>query len=245
MNREYHRWYSHNLGCDAELLVFGHAGPKLLVFPTFKGRFYTYEDRGMVEVLRGRLEEGTLQLYCVDGFDERSFYNDAVPPHERILRHIGFERYVLDELLPLVGRNPHPSLATHGCSLGAYHAMNLALRHPSLFSGVLAFSGRYDLSRGYPGVRDVFDGYHDENIYFHTPTSYVPNLGDPCLLEQIRRLDITLMIGRDDPYLESNRVLSTALWEKGIWNALRVCPGHAHNFHDWREMLRNAPLPLP
>jgi esterase/lipase superfamily enzyme len=34
MNREYHRWYSHRLGRDMELLIFGHAGAKVLVFPT-------------------------------------------------------------------------------------------------------------------------------------------------------------------------------------------------------------------
>jgi esterase/lipase superfamily enzyme len=31
-----------------ELLVFGHAGPKVLVFPTRDGRFYEYENLGLV-----------------------------------------------------------------------------------------------------------------------------------------------------------------------------------------------------
>ena len=33
------------------MLVFGHAGAPVLVFPTSQGRFYEFEDRGMVDVL--------------------------------------------------------------------------------------------------------------------------------------------------------------------------------------------------
>ena len=40
MNREYFRWYSHRLHRDMELLVFGHAGAKVLMFPTRDGRFW-------------------------------------------------------------------------------------------------------------------------------------------------------------------------------------------------------------
>ena len=44
MKREYHRWYSHCMERDMELLVFGHGGAKVLVFPTRDGRFYEYES---------------------------------------------------------------------------------------------------------------------------------------------------------------------------------------------------------
>ena len=48
MNREYHRWYSPSLGHDMELLVFGHAGARVIVFPTSMGRFFQWEDFGMI-----------------------------------------------------------------------------------------------------------------------------------------------------------------------------------------------------
>ncbi|MBF8283873.1 MAG: hypothetical protein HW378_2788, partial [Anaerolineales bacterium] len=51
MNREYHRWYSPSLNKEIELLVFGHAGARMLVFPTSLGKFYEWEDRGMVGAL--------------------------------------------------------------------------------------------------------------------------------------------------------------------------------------------------
>ena len=37
MNREYHKGYSSELHRDIELLVFGHAGSPLLVFPLGDG----------------------------------------------------------------------------------------------------------------------------------------------------------------------------------------------------------------
>ena len=58
MNREFHRWYSHSLGREMELLIFGHAGARLLVFPTSLGRFFEWEDRGMIAALGDQLENG-------------------------------------------------------------------------------------------------------------------------------------------------------------------------------------------
>jgi esterase/lipase superfamily enzyme len=34
-----------------ELLIFGHAGAKVLVFPTRQGRFFDYENWGLVDAL--------------------------------------------------------------------------------------------------------------------------------------------------------------------------------------------------
>src|ERR1700687_2823185 len=122
MNREYHRWYSPRLGREMELLVFGHSGTPLLVFPTSLGRFFEYEDRGMISVLSGKIESGGLQVYCVDSVDGESWYNRAIHPHHRVVRHLTYEQYVLEEVLPLIHlKNPSSELAVTGCSFGAYH----------------------------------------------------------------------------------------------------------------------------
>ena len=52
MNREYHRWHSTRLHREMELVVFGHVGARVLVFPTRGGRSYEFEDMPMTEVLR-------------------------------------------------------------------------------------------------------------------------------------------------------------------------------------------------
>lgn len=74
MNREYHRWYSPALNRDMELLIFGHAGARVLVFPTSMGRFFEWEDRHMISALREHINNGWLQLFCVDSVDSESWY---------------------------------------------------------------------------------------------------------------------------------------------------------------------------
>ncbi|RIK56281.1 MAG: esterase [Chloroflexi bacterium] len=232
MHREYHRWYSPRLQRDMELLIHGHAGARVLVFPTSQGRFYEYEDRGMVDNLADQIENGWLQLYCVDSVDAESFYCRWAHPSGRIQRHLQYEAYILEEVLPLSrAKNDNPFMIAHGCSFGAYHALNIALRHPHLFGRVLALSGKYDMS-------SFFDGYHDQAIYFNTPSQYVPNLHDPQQIDALRRLEIILALGNADPNLENNRALSGALWSKGIGNALREWEGWCHDWPYWRAMVR-------
>lgn len=240
MNREYHRWHSPRLGRDMELLVFGSTGAKVLVFPTREGRFHEYEDLGLVGALRPKIEAGHLQLYCVDSLAWESLYCDGRHPADRIRRHTAFEEYVLNEVLPLMAaKNAHPCTIAHGCSLGAFHAVNIALRHPSLFRKVTAFSGRYDLTSNIDCFRDLFDGYRDDEIYFHTPTQFLPNLHCPWRLEHLRRMDIVLVVGREDPFLDNNRYLSHQLRCKGVDHALHEWHERAHRGRYWRQM---APL---
>ena len=123
MNREYHKAYSQELQRDMEALVFGHAGARLLVFPTSRGRFFEYEDRGMIGVLAPKIERGELQVFCTDSVDTESWYNRGVHPRLRVLRHLQYERYILHEFLPFVRwKNQASQLAVTGCSFGGYHA---------------------------------------------------------------------------------------------------------------------------
>ncbi len=78
MNREYYKHYSHELGRDMESLVFGHAGQPILVFPTSMGRFFEYEDAGMIRALAGKIDAGQLQVFCPDSVDGESWYNKSV-----------------------------------------------------------------------------------------------------------------------------------------------------------------------
>ena len=114
-----------------ELLVFGHGGAPVLVFPTSMGRFYQYEDSGMVETLHRHIEQGWIQLFCVDSVDSESWYNFSAPPHDRAVRHNQYDAYLVQEVLPFIhSRNRAEFLIATGNSFGAYHAVNLAFRHP-------------------------------------------------------------------------------------------------------------------
>ncbi len=239
MHREYHRWHSPRLGRDMELLVHGHAGARVLAFPPRMGRFFDFEDKGMVDALREPLERGWLQLICVDSVDGDSLYCDWKHPSERIWYHGQYEEYILCEVLPFsASLNANPFLISHGVSLGAFHAVNIALRHPHLFGRVIAFSGRYDLTSAPSDFGDLFSGHYEERIYFHTPLHFLPGIGDETLLASIRRLDITLVVGEDDPFIDNTRALSQALWDKGVWHSLHMWWGRAHRFRYWRQMAR-------
>ena len=87
MQREYVKWFSPSLGRDMEMLVFGHSGTPILAFPSSLGRFYEWEDFGMVEALGHQLGSGFNRLYCVDSVDAESLYNRNVDPYVRIKRH--------------------------------------------------------------------------------------------------------------------------------------------------------------
>jgi esterase/lipase superfamily enzyme len=223
-----------------ELLLFGHAGAKVLVFPTRGGRFHEYEDLRLVDTLAHKIEAGYLQLCCVDSIDSESLYCFWAHPSGRIRRHMQYEKYVLEEVFPFLSQqNTHPCTIAHGCSLGAFHAVNIALRHPHLFQKVAAFSGRYDLTLNVEHFSDLFNGYYDEDIYFNTPTHFLANLECSSQLEHLRRLDIVLTIGEADPFLDNNRHLSHLLHQKGVPHQLHVWHERAHSAYYWRRM---APL---
>jgi esterase/lipase superfamily enzyme len=220
-----------------ELLIFGHAGAKVLVFPTRLGRFYEYENIRVVEALRPKIEAGHLQLFCVDSVDAESLCARHAPPQERIARHQQYEAYILNEVLPLIEhRNRHECLIAHGCSLGAFHAANLAFRHPQRFRKLAAFSGRYDLTQSIENFRDLFDGHYSEDIYFHTPLHYLPNLHCETTEAALRRMDIVLTVGAQDPFLPNNQALARVLESKNIAHRLHIWDGRAHQGQAWRKM---------
>ena len=51
MRRDYHNWYSPRLDRHMELLTFGGAGLPVVVFPTERGRFFDYENNGMIQAV--------------------------------------------------------------------------------------------------------------------------------------------------------------------------------------------------
>ena len=231
MNREYHRWYSPSLNRDMELLVFGHAGARVLIFPTSQGRFYEWEDRGIIWSLRHQIDNGWIQVFCVDSVDAESWYCNWAHPGGRAYRHAQYDGHLYNEVLPFsVHKNSNPYLITIGASFGAYHAMNFGLKHPEVVGRILGLSGLYD-------IRWFTDGFDNEYVYFNNPMQYIPNEHNLDRLVLLRRLDIIIAAGRADRLIQSSRDLSGALWGKGIGNALREWDGWAHDWPYWEKMV--------
>jgi esterase/lipase superfamily enzyme len=230
MNREHHRWYSPSLGREMEILVLGHAGAKVLCFPTSAGRFFEWPDRGIFNVVRESLEKGWLQIYCVDSVDSESWYATWVHPSGRAHRHAQYDGYLYNEVVPFMWhKNSTPFLITLGASFGGYHAMNFGLKHPEITNRVLALSGLFD-------IRRFTGGYSDDNVYFNNPIQFIPNESGHRL-DRLRAMDIVMATGREDVLLGSAQALSGALWAKGIGNALREWDGWSHDWPYWERML--------
>jgi esterase/lipase superfamily enzyme len=232
MQREYHRWFSSHLHRDMELLLFGQAGARTLVYPTSMGRFFDWEDRGLVNVLADHIESGQLQLCCLDSVDAESWYAEHKPIAERLQRHQQYDDYVGKEVVPFtLQKNSDPFLIVTGASFGGYHAVDFGLRHPEITGRILSMSGLCDIHR--------FTGdYFDENVYFHNPVDFVAGERDPKRLQALRRIDVILAVGREDSLCSSNAHLSQILWQKGIWHALRIWDGFAHDWPVWEKMLK-------
>jgi esterase/lipase superfamily enzyme len=234
MNREYHKWYSHRLGREMELLFFGSHGAPVLVFPTSMGRFYEYEDRGMVEALASEMDQRKLMLCCVDSVDKESWYNRGAHPKDRVLRHIAYDSYIQHEVVPLMRmRSGATRVAVTGCSFGGYHCTNFALRHPDVVSHCVSMSGAYD-------VHQFLDGYYDDNCYFNCPVDFLPQQSDAWYLDQYRQ-DIKWVFGagEHDICLEENRRLAGIFASRGIphwfdfWGM-----GAVHDWPLWQQMAK-------
>lgn len=238
MTRKYYKWFSPSLYRHMELLVFGHAGASVLFFPTRTARFYDYENWKIVAALQDKIEQGELQLFCVDSVDIESFYA-AIPAADKIKRHLQYERYILQEVLPLIMfRKNFTFLIAAGCSLGGYHAVNLAFKYPEYFNKVVSMSARFDLTLSSDKFPDLFNGVIDEQVYYNMPSMYMENLTDTTILDQLRKLEINLVIGREDPFYENNKHLSAVLTHKSIQHSLYVWDEEAHRPWHWRKMVR-------
>lgn len=232
MKREYIKTHSWLLDREMEMLVFGHGGLPILVFPTSMGKFYEYEDRSMIGVLQEKYERGDIQAFCVDSIDSESWYNKGVHPRQRVLRHNQYEQYLIREVLPFIrSRNSSPSLLVTGCSFGGYHAMNFSLKYPDLLTHCVSMGAMYD-------IRSYVNGYYDEDCYFNCPLDFLPNLTDEKYLNQYRtRVRFVLATGENDICLESNRQLSRIMEAKSIPHLLDVWgDGTGHDWPWWQQM---------
>jgi esterase/lipase superfamily enzyme len=195
MNIEYHKFWSQNLQQDMEMKVYGSGGKPALVFPAQSGRFYEFEDFGMIEAVSAYIEEERFQFFTVDSIDSQSWANWGAHPAERARRHQDYDRYIIQEVVPYIhqrcdmeGEAPWKFLTT-GVSMGGYHSANFFFRHPDVFDSLISLSGLFQLT--------MFIGeYVDENVYFNCPLLYLPNLDDPWYLEKYRASQIILCAGQ-------------------------------------------------
>ncbi len=66
-------WYSDRLGREMPVKRYGTKGKPCLVIPSQDGKHNDFESFGMVEACRPFIENGRLQLFCVDTIDAETW----------------------------------------------------------------------------------------------------------------------------------------------------------------------------
>ncbi|MEN3027033.1 MAG: esterase [Chlorobiota bacterium] len=235
MRKRVEEWWSPQLGRRMPVAVYGHFGVPILLFPTAMADFLEYERFRLIEVLWPWIEQGVCKLYTINSINADSWLHPTLPPRERILRHMAYNRYVVQEVVPFIVadcQGPQP-IITSGASLGAFHAANLFFQRPDIFAGTIALSGVYDL-------QVYSNGYFDDDCYFNSPIHFLPNLNDDYWLPLLRqRRHIYLACGRgayERP--EATLQLSAILSAKGIPHTVEVWgPEWPHDWQTWRAMM--------
>jgi len=234
LDREYHKWFSPSLQREMEILMFGKAGIPVLVFPTLRGRFYEYEDKGMVALFEEQCNNGEVQVFCVDSIDGESWCNFDAPPIERPRRHITYEQYIIEEVLPFIKeKNISEELIVHGCDFGGYHSLNFTLRHPEYVTACISIGGNFD-------IRQYVYGFFDDSCYYNSPLDFLPNIQDEAILSQLREnVRFTFATGENDFALASNVQISRIMASKNIPHWLDIWrDGTGHDWQWWKKMVK-------
>jgi esterase/lipase superfamily enzyme len=231
--------WSDRIGSSGGLVAYGHLGRPVLAFPAERGGPWDYEHQGVIGAVEGLLESGRMKLYCVDSFDSASWSNTSVPLEARAREHERYESWILEQVVAWIHADcgGPQEIATAGVSLGAYHAVNFALKRADLFPLALGLSGNYD-----PAAWDGW-GERGDATYFNNPMDYLAHMKDDHLEWLRGRLSVLIVCGQGQwedttGALESSRRLAGLLAEKGIRHELDLW-GHdvPHDWPSWRAQL--------
>ena len=239
MNVSHHELYSPAIGAAGSVVAYGHWGMPVLVFPSEGGRAFDFENNGMVEPVRWLLDAGRVKLYCVDSFDASSWSDRQLSLEDRAREHGRYESWILDQVVPAILQDSGGTseIVTTGISLGAFHAVNFALKRADVFPLAIGLSGNYD-----PAAWNGW-GERGDATYFNNPMDYVSQMGGDNLDWLRSRLSVLLVCGQgmwedSTGALESSKRLAGLLGERGIRHELDLW-GHdvPHDWPSWRAQI--------
>jgi esterase/lipase superfamily enzyme len=232
--------YSPAIGSAGAVICYGHYGRPALVLPTEAGHARDFAGNGMLDAVADLVEAGRVKLYCVDSHDSASWAARDLPLEARAVQHGRYESWIVDQVVPHIAEDcggGAVDILTLGASMGAYHAVNFALKRADLFPLALAMSGSYDPSAWHGW------GARGDAAYFNNPTDYVAHLGGEHLDRLRERVRLVLVCGQgrwEDTTgaLASTTRLAGLLTEKGIPHELDLW-GHdvPHDWPSWRSQI--------
>ncbi|HEY7856989.1 MAG TPA: alpha/beta hydrolase-fold protein [Candidatus Nanopelagicales bacterium] len=229
---------------EGHVVAYGHWGRPVLFFPAEGGSAFDIESNGIIHALSEPIEAGRLKVYAVDSHDASTWSDPTISLEERARRHEGYHAWITDEVAPSIHRDCGGPLAiaTAGASLGAYHAVNVALRRADLFPYALGMSGNYD-----PAAWQGW-GEQGDALYFNSPLRYLEHMhGDH--LEWLRHtVFVQLCVGRGSWEVHPTQALPSTLHLGELLRAKDI-PSSVDVWgedtpHDWPSWARMAALHL-
>jgi esterase/lipase superfamily enzyme len=228
--------YSPAIGTAGTVVGYGHWGRPILAFPTERGSARDFAQHGMVAAVEDLIEAGRVKLYCVDSNDGSSWAARDLPLEERARRHGAYESWIVEQVVPHIAADSGGAadIVTTGCSMGAYHALNFAVKRADLFPRAMCFSGNYDPTdwNGW--------GERGDQTYFNNPADYLGHLGGDHLDWLRSRLSVLLVCGQGQwedttGSLRSTKQIAALLSDRGIPHELDLW-GHdvPHDWPSWR-----------
>lgn len=238
MNRRHQKIYSPALNREIDVLAFGHFGAPIIAFPSGGGEFFDFENNNMITVLAPLINDGKIKVYCPASVDNDSWLNSEMDVYWRGVTYESYQKFLLENLVEAIRfdcESPDIRIGLIGCSMGAFHAINFALKFPHIFNYGLGMSGRYDLEKilGFPsGVSEV---------YFNNPVAFVANTHGDHLNHVRQNTHIALVCGQgawEEKCLDDTHRLANLLEEKGISHERDIW-GHdvEHHWHWWRKQV--------
>ena len=98
------------------MLVFGHSGYPVILFPTTMGKHNECKD------------------------------NKQIHPSQRAENHEWYDQFILNEIVnPICKEKNLAKVAVAGPSFGGYQASNFAFKHPEKVSHMFSMSGAFDI----------------------------------------------------------------------------------------------------
>jgi len=244
MKIEYYKEWSHNLNRHMEFKVFGHAGKPCIAFPSQNGRFFDYENQGIIESMRWYIDQGKIQVFCVDSVDVDTWSAEWKRGEDRIAYQECYYRYIVEELVPRVyeintygnGGGVASGVMTYGVSMGAFHAMNFFQRRPDIFDAVLCLSGVYH-------ANFFIKGFSNHETFLNSPADALEKMPwNHPYLDLYRKARIIVCVGQGN-------------WEEECLNDTRCLDYHFKRLgvpawfdywgydkpHDWPSWLEQTP----
>ncbi len=190
MHFERRSHWSGELGREMHFNVYGHAGKPVIVFPSSGGNQNEYGNFGMIEACRSFIDRGLVKFYTPDSYDNESWLAKWKNGHDMALAHNAYDRYIIHELVPLIRHESHwnGTMIATGCSMGAFHTINFALKHPDLFDTAIALSGVYDAR--------FFTQDFTHEVYYNSPIDYLANQYDNWFLDRYRQNHYLVAVGQ-------------------------------------------------